>query len=127
MPDSGTLSEERVGKFKDEIENCSHALNDACKMVQSTQASISISSDRTEAAKHFVSSMNDKYFHYTKDIAINTMLKKLQYAIKTATEKIDEMKDDVMDEDMGNKAQGTCDCIGSLWLFTLHENIRVSR
>ena len=74
-------------------------------MVQPTQASISILSDRTEAAKHFVSSMNDKYSHYAKDRAINTMLKKLQYAIKTAIEKVNEMKEDIMDDDMG-RAQG---------------------
>ena len=34
--DSGTLSEERVGKFKDEIENRRLALNDTCKIVQPT-------------------------------------------------------------------------------------------
>ena len=74
-------------------------------MVQPTQASISILSDKTEAAKYLVSSMNEKYTHYAKDKAINTMLKKLQYAIKTAIEKINEMKEDIMDDDMG-RAQG---------------------
>ena len=49
--------------------------------------------------------MNEKYTHYANDKAINTMLKKLQYAIKTAIEKINEMKDDMMDDDMG-RAQG---------------------
>ena len=57
VPDNGTLTEERVGKFKEDIENWRLALNDACKMVQPTQASISVLSDRTEAAKYFVSSM----------------------------------------------------------------------
>ena len=32
--DSGTLSEERVGRFKEVIENYVLALNDACKMIQ---------------------------------------------------------------------------------------------
>ena len=48
----------------------------------------------------------NKYSHYTKDKAINIMLKKLEYAIKTATKKIDEMKDDMMDDNMGDKVQG---------------------
>ena len=67
VPDNGTLSEERVNKFKDEIENRRITLNDTCKMVQPTPTSISLLCDRTDAAKHFVSVMNDKYSHYTKD------------------------------------------------------------
>ena len=40
--------------------------------------------------------MNDKYSHYTKDKTINTMLKKLEYTIKTATKRIEEMKENMM-------------------------------
>ena len=40
--------------------------------------------------------MTDKHSHYTKDKTINTMLKKLEYAIKTATKRIEEMKENMM-------------------------------
>ena len=40
--------------------------------------------------------MNDKYSHYTKDKTINTMLKKLEYTIKTATKRIEEMEENIM-------------------------------
>ena len=72
-------------------------------MVQPTPTSISLLCDRTEATKNFISVMNNKYSHYAKDKTINTMLKKLEYAIKTATKRIEEMKDDMIDEDIGAK------------------------
>ena len=34
------------------------------------------------------------------------MMKKLKYVIKTASKRIDEMKDDMIDDDMGDKVQG---------------------
>ena len=40
--------------------------------------------------------MNDKYSHYKKDKTIDTMLKKLKYAIKTASKNIEEMEEDIM-------------------------------
>ena len=51
--------------------------------------------------------MNDKYSHYKKDKTINTMLKKLEYAIKTATKRIEEMKEDMMDDDIEAKIPGS--------------------
>ena len=41
--------------------------------------------------------MNDKYSHYLKDEAIRKMLKKLQYAVKIAAKRIEEMEEDMMD------------------------------
>ena len=35
-----------------------------------------------------------------------TKLKKLEYAIKTATKRIGEMKDDMMDDNIGDKVPG---------------------
>ena len=37
--------------------------------------------------------MNYKYSHYTKDKTINTMLKKLEYTMKMANKRIEEMED----------------------------------
>ena len=37
---------------------------------------------------------NDKYSYYTKHKTINTMQKKLEYAIKRATKRIEEMEED---------------------------------
>ena len=61
VPDNGTLSQERVDKFKDKLEIHRITLNDTCKMVQPTLTSISLLCDGTEATKFFVSVMNDKY------------------------------------------------------------------
>ena len=41
--------------------------------------------------------MNDKYSHYLKDKAIGKMLQKLQYALKIAAKRIEEMEEDLMD------------------------------
>ena len=107
VPDNDTLSQERVDKLNDELESCKLTLIDTFKMVQPTQNSLSLLCDRTEATKFFVSVMNDKYSHYTKDKTINTMLKKLEYAIKTATKRIEEMKEDMMNDDIEAKIPGS--------------------
>ena len=75
-------------------------------MVQPTPTSISILCDRTEAAKNFVSGLNEKYSHYMKDRAINTNMKKLEYAINTESKRIDEIKDGMIDDDMEAKVPG---------------------
>ena len=46
--------------------------------------------------ENLISVLNDKYSHYTKDKTINTRLKKLEYAIKTATKRVREMEEDKM-------------------------------
>ena len=96
VPEDDTLSQGRVDKFKDELESRRITLNDTCKMVQPTQDGISLLRYRTEATKNFISVMNDKYSHYTKDKTINTMQKKLEYTIKTATKRIEEMKENMI-------------------------------
>ena len=54
---------------------------------------------RTVNARNFISEMHDKYTHYTGNKIINTMLKKLEYALKIANRKLEEL------EDMDDKIQ----------------------
>ena len=46
--------------------------------------------------------MHDKYSHYKKDKTINTMLKKLEYTMKLANRRIEEMED-MNDDDIKAK------------------------
>ena len=52
VPDNDTLSQERVDKFKVELESRRIPLNDTCKMVQPTQDGIDQLRYRTEATKY---------------------------------------------------------------------------
>ena len=47
----------------------------------------------TMNARDFISEMHDKYSHYMEEKIINTMLNKLEYTLKTATSKLEELKD----------------------------------
>ena len=53
--------------------------------------------------------MHDKYTHYTVNIIINTMLKKLKYALKIANRKLGEL------EELDDKIQSNLS-----YLFTQH-------
>ena len=62
-------------------------------MAQPTQKVIGQLQYRTENARDFISDMHDKYSHYKKDKAINTMLKKLEYTMKLSKRNIKEIED----------------------------------
>ena len=48
---------------------------------------------RTVNAKDFISEMHEKYFHYMEEKIINTMLNKLEYTLKIASSKLEELED----------------------------------
>ena len=48
---------------------------------------------RTVNARDFISDMHDKYSHYMEERIINTMLNKLEYTLKIATSKLEELED----------------------------------
>ena len=48
---------------------------------------------RTVNARDFISEMHDKYSHYMEERIINTMLNKLEYTLKIATSKLEELED----------------------------------
>ena len=44
-------------------------------------------------ARDFISEMHDKYTHYMEEKIINTMLNKLEYILKIASSKLEELED----------------------------------
>ena len=65
-------------------------------MVQPTQDGVDQLLCKAEAARKLISGINDRYSHYKKDKGIGTMLKKLEYAIKTKSKKVEEMKEELL-------------------------------
>ena len=44
-------------------------------------------------AREFISDIHDKYSRYWKESCINTMLNKLEYTLKIASSKLEELED----------------------------------
>ena len=98
IPNDDTLYQERVNNLRGKLENCRITLRNTCKMAQPTQRGLSQLQYRTVNARDFISDMHEKYSHYKKDKAINTMLEKLEYTMRMANRKIEEIED--IDDDM---------------------------
>ena len=67
MQDDNKLSQDRVDKFRNELEAHRITLKDTYKMVQPTQESIDQLCYRTEAARKVISGIDYRYSHYKKD------------------------------------------------------------
>ena len=66
-------------------------------MVLPTQGGLDQLKYRTKAAKEFVSEIEDTHPQYKEDQTIDTMLRKLKYAIQVASKKINELGEIVKD------------------------------
>ena len=47
---------------------------------------------RTVNAREFISDIHNKYSHYWEERILNTMLNKLEYTLKIATSKLEELE-----------------------------------
>ena len=73
IPNDDTLYQERVNNLKEKLENCRITLRNSCKMAPSKQRGLNQLQYRTVNARDFISDMHEKYSHYKKDKAVNTM------------------------------------------------------
>ena len=74
------------------MENHWNLLRDTCNTSQPTQNSITQLHYRTVNAREFISDIHNKYTHYWEEKILNTMLNKLEYTLKIATSKLEELE-----------------------------------
>ncbi len=87
-----TLYQKRVNNLRDKLEDHRNILRNTYNMAQPTQKGMTQLHYRTINARDFISEMHDKYTHYMEEKIINTMLNKLEYTLKIANSKIEELK-----------------------------------
>ena len=87
------LYQKRVNNLRDKLEDHRKILRNTCKVVQPTQKGMTQLHYRTVKARDFISEMHDKYSHYMEEKIINTMLNKLEYTLKIASSKLEELED----------------------------------
>ena len=86
------LHQKRVNNLRNKLEDHRNLLRDTCNTAQPTQNSITQLHYRTMSAREFISDIHNKYTHYWEEKIINTMLNKLEYPLKIATSKLEELE-----------------------------------
>ena len=86
------LHQKRVNNLKDKLEDHRNILRNTCNTAQPTQNSMTQLHYRTVNAREFISDIHNKYSHYWEERILNTMLNKLEYTLKIATSKLEELE-----------------------------------
>ena len=87
------LHQKRVNNLKDKLEDHQNQIRDIIDTGQPTQDSLNQVYGRIGEAKKFISLYNNKYPHYWEERVLDTMLTKLEYTVKIATNKYHELQD----------------------------------
>ena len=85
------LHQKRVNNLRDKLEDHRNLLRNTCNTAQPTQNSMTQLHYRTVNAREFISDIHNKYSHYWEERILNTMLNKLEYTLKIATSKLEEI------------------------------------
>ena len=89
---SSALHQKIVNNLKDKLEDHRNILRNTCSTAQPTQNSMTQLHYRTVNAREFISDMHNKYTHYWEEKIFNMMLNKLEYTLKIATNKLEELE-----------------------------------
>ena len=94
MHDDDTLYQNKVEEIRNKLEKL--ALDDTYRMIQPTKDGVDKLLSKAEAARKLISEINNQFSHYKKSQSISMMLKKLEYTIKTATRKVEEIQEELL-------------------------------